>query len=110
MEGPAAGITPYMIRGLGASTDRSADKKVYALEGTTDLTSRGELKMGEDLTVQVYTATADIIVKDGSGETVGALTFSASANEKTDEMAKKSAVRALGSLIEKQISGKISDM
>lgn len=110
ISGPAENIIPYIIRGLGSMGGAAADKKVYTLDGKTDVTYRGPLSMGEDLTVYVYTATADIMVKDSSGETIGALTFSASANEKTEHMAEKSAVRALGGLIEKQISSKISDM
>ncbi len=110
--GPAEGVSLYVIRGLGVGAVSAGQKdlKTYTLEGATDVTSKGSMEMGEKLTVQVYQADLDMTVKDESGAVVGALTWSASANEKSDEMAKKSATRMLGRLVEKNIMEKLSGL
>jgi len=117
IEGPAAGVKNYVIQGLAKSGyvtkagDSAGGAKTYNLVGTTDLTYRGPMKMDQNLTVQVYQADLDLEVKDSaSGETVGAMTWSASMNEKEAEMAKKSAVRALGRHVKDQIAEKLAQL
>jgi len=113
--GPAAGVKTYMIRGLTRGGFKmggeAGGQKTYLLEGTTDLTYRGDMEMDPKLTVQIYQADLDLEIKDPqSKETVGALTWSVSANEKSSEMASKSAVRALGRTVENDIVKKILDL
>jgi hypothetical protein len=115
LAGPASGVRTYMIRGLtkgGFKLSGEAEGvKTYVLDGTTDLTYKGEMEMDPKLTVQIYQADLDLEIKDPqSKETVGALTWSVSANEKSGEMASKSAVRALGRTVENDIVKKILDL
>lgn len=115
LAGPASGVKIYMIRGLtrgGFKMSGGAEgQKTYLLDGTTDLTYRGDMEMDPKLTVQIYQADLDIEIKDPqTKETVGALTWSVSANEKSSEMASKSAVRALGKTVENDIVKKILDL
>lgn len=114
--GPASKVRTYIIRGLSragffTSGAKAGGKKTYALEGDTDLTRRGEMKWDRELTVQIYQADLDLEVKNPeTNETLGALTWSVSANEKTSGMASKSAVRALGRTVEKDVANKILDL
>lgn len=114
--GPASRVRTYIIRGLShagflTSGKEATAKKTYVLEGDTDLTRRGDLKWDKNFIVQIYQADLDLEVKNPeSNETLGALTWSVSANEKTSEMASKSAVRALGRTVEKDIANKLLDL
>jgi len=117
IEGPAARVQNYVVQGLAKAGyvvkkgSVAEGAKIYDLVGTTDLTYRGEMKMDKNLTVQIYQADLDLEVKDpASGETVGVLTWSASMNEKQAEMAKKSAVRALGRHVQGQIADKLAGL
>ncbi len=110
VQGPADRIKPYIIKGLanaGFVTRGSTATSNYLLSGKTDLNYKGNIKMG-DFTVQVYQADLDLeIINSETEEIIGALTWSASGNEKTANMASKSAVRALGRLVEDNIAEKI---
>lgn len=109
VEGPAASVRPYIIQGLseGGFITKS-EGATYQLTGTSDINYKGEMDMGPDLKVQVYQADLDLEIKNPkTNETIGALTWSVSANEKTAGMAEKSAIRALGRHVQKTIADKI---
>lgn len=113
--GPAAKVKNYMTQGLAkagyVTTKGTGGKKLYRLVGTTDLTHRGQMKIDPTLIVQIYQADLDVEVQDASnGETVGTLTWSVSMNEQEAEMAKKSAVRALGRQVQSQIAAKLANL
>jgi len=112
IEGPAAKVRGYAIRGLSkAGYFTGGGANAYELKGTTDVTYKGTIDMGEDMTMQIFQADLDMEVIDkASGETVGALTWSASANEKSRAMAEKSAVRALGRYVERSIAEKLGNI
>ncbi len=113
IEGPAASVRPYVVEGLSeggfitkGQTETGAQS--YLLLGTTDLNYKGEMDMGPDLKVQVYQADLDLEIKNPkTDESIGALTWSVSANEKVETMASKSAIRALGRHVQKTIADKI---
>lgn len=115
VEGPALGVKGYIVNGLSKSgitgaASESAPKN-YILNGLTDVTYKGTIDMGKDLSMHIYQADIDISVNDPAiGATLGTLIYSASANEKTEELAKKSAVRALGNLIQKKIADDIMNL
>ncbi|MFH1874699.1 MAG: LPP20 family lipoprotein [Pseudomonadota bacterium] len=113
IQGPADGVKPYIIKGLaqaGFITKGSEATSKYILSGKTDLNYKGNMKMG-DFFVQIYQADLDLeVINAETEEIIGALTWSASGNEKTASMASKSAVRALGRLVEGNIAEKILDI
>ena len=109
VEGPARSVRTYVLQGLSKSgyvvTSNNRVKKVYVLNGVTDITYRGEMNMGSKLNVRIFQADLDITVQDSkTGDVVGVMTWSVSANEKSKNMAKKSAVRALGKVVREQVS------
>lgn len=126
--GPAAGIKTYLAQGLskagyvtGAATlphpppleggGKGNGVKHYRLVGTTALTYRGTIAMGEEMLMQIYQADLDLEVVDpATNETAGTLTWSASANEKEAPMASMSAVRALGRLVGDQIAERLANI
>lgn len=115
--GPAAGVRNYLIQGLavGGYVTRGAKSasglRTYELKGITDLTYRGTMKMGPDLTVHIYQADLDLEVVDPqTDEIVGTVEWSAIANEKQIAMAQKSAVRALGRLVRDQAADRLADV
>jgi hypothetical protein len=113
IEGPASGVRPYIIQGLSqggfiTKGEMETGAQTYLLTGTTDLNYKGEMDMGPDLKVQVYQADLDLEIKNPkTDESIGALTWSVSANEKVETMASKSAVRALGRYVQKTIAERI---
>ncbi|PIU58506.1 MAG: hypothetical protein COS89_00045 [Deltaproteobacteria bacterium CG07_land_8_20_14_0_80_38_7] len=117
VQGPADSVKTYIIKGLsnaGFVTKESiggTDKaKTYVLSGNTDLNYKGDMNMGK-LTVQIYQADLDLeIMDEETNETIGALTWSASGNEKMGNMASKSAVRALGSLVERTLPNRMMEL
>lgn len=117
VKGPASNVRGYVIQGLAKagyiskSDGGSGGVQTYKLECLTDLTYRGTIDMGRDMVMQIYQADLDMEVQDpNTKETVGMLTWSVSANEKTGEMAEKSAVRALGRLVQDQIADKMATL
>lgn len=113
IEGPAASVRPYVVQGLSEGGfitrgEKETGAQGYLLLGTTDLNYKGEVDMGPDLKVQVYQADLDLEIKNPkTDESIGALTWSVSANEKVETMAEKSAIRALGRHVQKTIADKI---
>jgi len=109
IEGPAASVRPYVIQGLSeGGFVTKGEGGNYQLIGTTDVNYKGDMDMGPDLKVQIYQADLDMEIKNPkTNESVGALTWSVSANEKAAGMAEKSAVRALGRHVQKTIAEKI---
>jgi len=110
-------IRPYIVRGLKAygftigGEGSSSGKKIYELSCKIDITEKGTIDMGPGLLMNVYQADLDVEIIDPSDrQTVGSMTWSANANEKSSAAAEKSAVRALGRLVEKQIGQKIVDL
>lgn len=115
--GAASGVRNYLIQGLavGGYVTRGGQPapglKTYQLKGTTDLTYRGTMKMGPDLTVHIYQADLDLEVIDPqTDEIVGAVEWSAIANERQIAMAQKSAVRALGRMVRNQAADRLADV
>ena len=81
------------------------------LSGTTDVTYKGTIDMGKDMTMQIYQADLDLDVIDpSSNETIGSLTWSASMNEKSSAMAEKNAVRALGRYVKDTIAERLANL
>ncbi|MBI4196421.1 MAG: LPP20 family lipoprotein [Deltaproteobacteria bacterium] len=117
ISGPAEGVKIYLIQGLskeGFLTEKQSSSdstfETYRLVGTTDLTSRGSMPMGS-FEVQIYQADLDLEVKNPqNGETLGALTWSVSANEKSSDLAAKSAVRALGQAVKEQVGKRLMEI
>ena len=113
VEGPAAKVRGYLINGLSRAgyVTAAGGGKVYDLKGTTDVTYKGTIDMGKDMIMQIYQADMDLEITDpASKEVVGTLTWSASANEKSEAMAEKSAVRALGEYVERTIAEKMGNL
>jgi len=116
--GPASKVRLYIIQGLAkagyitkAGSATPGGTQTYHLECVTDLTYRGTIDMGKDMVMQIYQADLDIEIEDPrTKETVGMLTWSVSANEKTGTMAEKSAVRALGRFVKEQIADKMATL
>lgn len=124
--GPGEKVKLYIIQGLSSAgyTAKAEDSKagaaqnrtvlgaaVYQLNCVTDVTYKGTIDMGKDMLMQIYQADLDIEVVDPSTkEIIGTLTWSVSANEKSAELAEKSAVRALGRHIKDEIADKIATM
>lgn len=129
VSGPGEKVRLYIIQGLSAAgyTARAEDRKagaaqnrtvlgaaVYQLNCVTDVTYKGTINMGEEdegMLMQIYQADLDVEVIDPSTkEIIGTLTWSVSANEKSAELAEKSAVRALGRHIQDEIADRIATM
>ncbi|MFH1829649.1 MAG: LPP20 family lipoprotein [Pseudomonadota bacterium] len=117
IEGPAAKVQGYLIQGLAkagymiSGKAAGASAHTYDLKGTTDLTYRGTINMGEGLDMQIFQADLDLEVMDpANDETLGTLTWSTSANEKTEAMAEKSAVRALGRYVQDNIAERLANI
>lgn len=116
--GPAAKVRGYVIAGLskaGFVVGAAAGGHSYELRGDTDLTSKGTIDMGaaagDGMKMQIFQADLDLEVVDASsGETLGSLTWSASMNEKTAELAEKSAVRALGRYVETTVADRLAHL
>lgn len=112
--GPAEMVKSYLIKGIskaGYSVGSTSENASYRLVGLTDVTRRGDMNMGPELNLQIYNATLDLEVQDAqSGDILGSMNFSANANEKTDEMASKYAVRALGRNVEEQLGKRLMDI
>jgi hypothetical protein len=117
VEGPASKVNGYLIQGLSkagyviGNAGAESGSHTYDLKGTTDVTSRGSIDMGEGMDMQIFQADLDLEVIDSTkGETLGTLSWSASANEKTAEMAEKSAVRALGRYVQDNIAERLANI
>ncbi|MFA4973206.1 MAG: LPP20 family lipoprotein [bacterium] len=113
IEGPAAKVRGYVINGLNRAgyVTTAAGEKTYELKGVTDVTYKGSIDMGKDMIMQIYQADLDLAIFDpASGEEVSTLTWSASANAKSEAMAEKSAVRALGEYVERTIAEKMGNL
>ncbi len=117
VEGPASNVQGYLVQGLSKAgyviSEKAAEgiSHAYDLKGTTDLTYRGTINMGKDMDMQIFQADLDLEVVDPSKEeTLGTLTWSASANEKTEAMAEKSAVRALGMYVRDNIAERLANI
>jgi LPP20 lipoprotein len=114
--GPAAGVRSYVIQGLAkdgfvTSSAAKGGVKSYKIVGTSDLLYKGEINMGENMKMQIYQAELDLEIHDpDTNEVVGTIDWQVSANEKTAMAAEKSAIRALGRLVKKQISERIADI
>jgi hypothetical protein len=106
-------IRPYIVRGLknygfSVGADTAGAKKSYTLDCRIDIIEKGTIDMGPGLLMNVYQADLDVEITDTSdGNVIGSMTWSANANEKSSVAAEKSAVRALGRLVEKQIGEKL---
>ncbi|MBN1282336.1 MAG: LPP20 family lipoprotein [Proteobacteria bacterium] len=113
VEGPGAKVRGYLINGLSKAgyVTGTAGGKAYDLKGTTELTYKGTIDMGQDMLMQIYQADLDLEITDpASGEVVGTMTWSASANEKSEVMAERSAVRALGEYVQRTIADKMGNI
>ncbi len=113
VEGPAAKVRGYLIQGLASGGYRIGGARggshSYTLSGTTDLTYKGTIDMGKDMTMQIYQADLDLEISKGD-ENVGSLTWSASMNEKSATMAEKSAVRALGRYVKDTVAERLANL
>lgn len=116
IEGPASRIKYYVDNGLSKAGIVSKGKgssatHEYAIDGITDLTYKGTIDMGKHMNMHVYQASIDMTVNDPeTNVTLGTLMYSANGNAKTEGMAKKSAERALGELVQKKIGQEIMDI
>lgn len=118
VSGPAEKVRGYLIQGLSASgytVGAASGDYIYDLKGNTDLTFKGTINMGEgesdDMLMQIYQADLDLeIVDPASGETLGSLSWSASMNEKSAELAEKSAVRALGRYVQDTVAERLANL
>ena len=114
--GPASAVRSYIIQGLAkdgfvTSSAQAGGVKTYKIIGKSDLLYQGEIDMGKDMKMQVYQGELDMEIHDlDTNEIVGTIDWQVSANEKTGVAAKKSAVRALGRLVKKQISERIANI
>jgi len=113
--GPASGVRSYVIQGLARdgfiTSSAAAGVKSYELIGKSDLFYKGEIDMGKGMKMQIYQAELDLEIHDpDTNEVVGTIDWQVSANEKTTIAAEKSAVRALGRLVQKQISERIANI
>lgn len=115
--GPASRVRYYLVQGLtkGGFVAKegkfSKGVRTYRLVGSTDLTYRGTMKMGPDLTVHIYQADLDLEVIDPqTDELIGAIDWAAVANERQIAMAQKSAIRALGKLVRDQAADRLADV
>jgi hypothetical protein len=118
LEGPAANVKTYLIEGLAragyitkAGTGNSTGAQTYRLSGKTDITYRGTIDMGDEMKMQVYKADLEIEVEDPkTSETVGAMVFSANANDREQGAAEKAAVQALGRLVKDTIADRLANL
>ena len=108
----------YLIQGLagsGYTVGAASGPNAYELKGTTDVTYKGTINMGEgdadDMIMQIYQADLDLEIFDPtSGETLGSLSWSASMNEKSAALAEKSAVRALGRYVQDTVAERLANL